>query len=82
MHPDGPVRLCCMERHWTVACADGLVMCELCYERFPQDELWVDVMGQKWDTCQTCGEYNDYVRRLLLLGYSRDEVVEKMRERL
>jgi hypothetical protein len=51
-----PVRLCCGERHLTVACPDGLVMCCLCFHRFPQEKLWADATGQRWDICRECGE--------------------------
>lgn len=48
-----PVRLCCGQRHWTVACPDGRVMCCLCFERFGQDELFGDEEGA-WDVCLGC----------------------------
>lgn len=49
-----PVRLCCGERHWTVECPDGKVMCELCFQRFELAELYVDSNGTIWDVCRTC----------------------------
>lgn len=49
-----PVRLCCGQRHWTVACPDGKVMCCLCFNRFTQDELYSDSDGVKWDVCIPC----------------------------
>lgn len=67
-----PVRLCCGERHWDKPCPDGRVWCELCYERFPQGELYVDGKGDKWDVCRDCHEkeYNAMVR---LIGELRAE---------
>ena len=53
-HRNGPVRLCCMQRHRTVACPDGKVMCQLCFDRFDKDDLMVDEDGVKWDVCKTC----------------------------
>jgi hypothetical protein len=49
-----PVRLCCGQRHWTVQCPDGLVMCCLCFGRFPVTELHADEHGYIWDVCKTC----------------------------
>jgi hypothetical protein len=34
-----PVRLCCGQRHSGTMCPDGLVMCCLCFERFPVEKL-------------------------------------------
>lgn len=34
-----PVRLCCGQRHWTVDCLDGMVMCCLCFDRVTKAEL-------------------------------------------
>jgi len=51
----GPVRICCGQRHWGVACPDGLVMCCVCFSRFPVDRLAVDPSdGKHWDVCQQC----------------------------
>jgi hypothetical protein len=42
--PEEPVRLCCGQRHWSVVCPDGLVMCCICFGRFePNDETREDV---------------------------------------
>ena len=51
-----PVRLCCFQRHWGVVCPDGLVMCELCFGRFLQDDLYIEADGQKVNICRDCGE--------------------------
>ena len=64
-----------MERHWTIACADGRVMCDLCYERFPKEELWVDAEGQRWDTCATCGERENRVKVLLEEGWTPAQIL-------
>ena len=50
---EAPVRLCCGERHDGVECKDGLVMCCLCFERFPIDELSMK-NGERWDVCMSC----------------------------
>lgn len=52
---DAPVRLCCGERHWGPQCKDGLVMCQLCFDRFSTDKLHV-VDGIPEDVCQDCAE--------------------------
>jgi hypothetical protein len=49
-----PVRLCCGQRHWSVACPDGKVMCCICFHRFSQEDLSVDDQGQRWDVCPGC----------------------------
>jgi len=54
MHEDGPARLCCGQRHWGVICPDGQVMCELCYMRYAQNDLYVDEDRQKWNICIGC----------------------------
>ena len=48
------IRLCCGQEHTGVICPDGLVMCCLCFDRFPQDALAVDSDGLKWDVCAPC----------------------------
>jgi len=48
-----PVRICCGTRHWSVQCPDGLTMCILCFDRFPESELFRDA-GGVWDICQAC----------------------------
>lgn len=49
-----PVRPCCGQRHWTIACPDGRVMCDLCYDRFELAGLYVDAAGTRWNICITC----------------------------
>lgn len=50
-----PVRLCCGQRHAGVQCPDGLVMCCLCFERFPVEGLSLDPHdGKPWDVCIAC----------------------------
>ena len=51
-----PVRLCCRQRHYGVLCPDGLVMCCLCYDRFPPELLHRDRDGVLEDVCQPCAE--------------------------
>lgn len=48
-----PVRLCCGQAHYGTICPDGLVMCCLCFNRFPVEELAVDD-GYFTDVCQLC----------------------------
>lgn len=52
---EAPVRLCCGQRHWTAECADGLVMCALCFDRVSKTNLMHDGFGRLWDCCQECG---------------------------
>lgn len=54
---DGPVRICCGQRHWGAVCNDGLVMCSLCFNRFLKDELMRDTEDsqKRWDICLKCG---------------------------
>jgi hypothetical protein len=49
-----PVRLCCGERHWTVACPDGRVMCAMCFDRYLEEMLATTPGGTKIDVCQEC----------------------------
>lgn len=54
-----PVRVCCGLRHEGVACPDDLVMCQLCFERVPLDQLRVVADGIRGATvvenvCQKC----------------------------
>jgi len=58
-----PTRLCCGKQHWGPVCPDGRVMCCICFNRFTQDELYVDEAGDKWDECKECGESNARYRR-------------------
>lgn len=52
---EAPVRPCCNQRHYGVQCPDGLVMCCLCFDRFPVDQLSVDPDdGKPWDVCIDC----------------------------
>lgn len=48
-----PIRLCCGQSHFGAVCPDGKVMCQLCYSRFPIDQLNV-VGGRREDVCRTC----------------------------
>lgn len=48
-----PVRLCCGQRHFGAQCLDGLVMCCLCFERFPVEQLLHDFDGPV-DVCIPC----------------------------
>lgn len=50
------VRLCCGQDHDGPVCPDGLVMCTLCFSRFPVDGLYVDQDGGRWDLCAGCGK--------------------------
>ena len=52
--PIDPVRLCCGQRHMTTQCPDGLVMCCLCFHRFPIAELTTEPNGDKVDVCMGC----------------------------
>lgn len=54
---NGPVRICCGQRHWGAVCPDGLVMCCHCFKRFPKEELMRDAVdsSKRWDVCLTCG---------------------------
>jgi hypothetical protein len=60
-----PVRLCCGQRHSTVKCPDGLVMCCICFSRFPVTELHADESGQLWDICQGCKRDEDHHAQLM-----------------
>lgn len=53
--PD-PVRLCCGKRHSGVVRPDGLVMCCLCFSRFPKSELNITEDGTPEDVCRECAE--------------------------
>lgn len=72
---DAPVRLCCMQRHWTVACPDGLVMCELCFERFPEGHLMGDKddHSKRWNVCIECGFRENVAGMLVVMagGFKR-----------
>ena len=50
-----PVRLCCGQRHLSAMCPDGLVMCCICFERVPVEQLGRDrVTGNIEDVCLNC----------------------------
>ena len=51
-----PYRICCGQQHWGAVCPDTMVMCCICFHRFPQEELAVDADGTKWDVCKGCDE--------------------------
>ncbi len=61
-----PVRLCCGQRHWTMQCPDGKVMCCICFSRFKLDELHIDGDGQREDICEPCHERN--IKILEMIG--------------
>ena len=63
MNPDGPVRLCCGQPHWTVQCPDGLVMCCLCFDRFQVAGLNVTEDGIPENVCRGCAEDERKVMR-------------------
>lgn len=50
-----PVRLCCGQRHNTVQCPDGLVMCCICFHRVSIDMLNKTANGHE-DICLECAE--------------------------
>lgn len=52
---DAPYGLCCGGRHSGVVCPDELVMCQLCFERFPIEGLSLKD-GIPIDVCQTCAD--------------------------
>jgi len=49
-----PVRLCCGKRHLGTICPDGKVMCCICFETFPLEDLNVLPNGKKEDVCKKC----------------------------
>lgn len=51
-----PVRLCCGQRHLGPTCLDGLVMCCLCFARFPVEMLSKDAEGKRENVCLECAE--------------------------
>lgn len=63
-----PVRLCCGQRHWTVQCPDGKVMCCVCFSRFELEQLHIDEDGDRENVCIPCAEHNETVRRRLAEG--------------
>ncbi len=60
-----PYRLCCGQQHSGPVCPDGLVMCEICYERFETKDLWVDYEGFKWSLCKECGDLEAVNREMI-----------------
>lgn len=50
------IRLCCGQQHAGVVCPDGKVMCCLCFDRFHEDELYVEADGDRVNVCRACGE--------------------------
>lgn len=52
-----PVLLCCGQHaslHEGAICPDGLVMCCLCFERFPIAQLNITPNGKVEDVCENC----------------------------
>jgi hypothetical protein len=58
-----PVRLCCGTQHRGPACPGGLVMCCICFGRFPLGELHADADGDHWDVCRGCEAANEAYRK-------------------
>lgn len=54
MIPVNPVRLCCGQAHFSIRCPDGLVMCCLCFNRFPVSGLHEISPGIREDVCAKC----------------------------
>lgn len=50
-----PVRACCGQRHFGPQCPDGLVMCCLCFDRYPVAALATDD-GFAINVCMACHE--------------------------
>jgi hypothetical protein len=48
-----PTRVCCGQPHFGAVCPDGLVMCCICFDRFPIAALATEA-GQPTDVCQGC----------------------------
>ena len=63
-----PVRPCCGQRHWTMQCPDGKVMCCLCFSRFELEELNIDDDGRREDVCVPCARREREVMRRLAEG--------------
>ena len=60
-----PFRLCCGQQHWGPQCPDGLVMCCMCFDRFPLGELYLDpVDGKMVDVCQDCHDKDEAAFRV------------------
>lgn len=56
------VRICCGQDHAGAVCPDGLVMCCICFSRFPVSDLFVDQDGDRWDVCAGCGAGENLAR--------------------
>lgn len=54
--PLPPARLCCGKRHYGNVCPDGLVMCCLCFDRFPIEKLNILPGGEHEDVCISCAK--------------------------
>lgn len=62
-----PFRVCCGRQHLGPVCPDGKVMCCICFDRVPQDQLAVDPEdGQRVDVCIPCRKWE--VERLNALN--------------
>lgn len=59
---DGPVRLCCGQRHIGPICPDGKVACCLCFTRVKQENLNVRQDGVREDVCRKCAEEERMMR--------------------
>lgn len=69
LHPFGaPVRVCCMQRHPGPQCRDGMVMCCMCFSRFPIEALSSDEEGCLVDVCLECAE----AERIQILNRNRE----------
>ena len=64
-----PARLCCGERHYGAQCPDGLVMCCLCFDRFPVGELNVGEDGRPENVCKGCTAIEQQVLQDLKPGH-------------
>lgn len=62
-----PVRLCCGQRHFGPVCPDGLVMCCLCFQRFPIEQLNQTPDGPE-DVCRDCAQAEQQQQKLAERG--------------
>jgi hypothetical protein len=53
---EAPIRVCCFQRHFGVVCPDGLIMCQLCFARFPKEQLNKLPDGTYENICSHCAE--------------------------
>jgi len=51
--PKRVIRVCCGKIHETPVCPDGLVMCQLCFERVKRDKLHAE-NGVVFNICKKC----------------------------